>query len=181
MRRCGQNLQQVWAVLETLRHQAQTGGVEKAARAVQPGASYRVVQGVHGVANFYSLIGIGLHIPGGFVHLGQAADAPGLAAFQSLQVFGKLPHHVAARNPHWQLQALDGGRTRQRERYVPMVRVGVCRADPVMHRCMCGYGRRLHSGLGRAGHGALELAGVGQRLLHPRVVDRARNARAVYE
>ena len=114
--------------------QAQAGAVEKAARGVQPGGAHRVVKRVDLVLHLQRCAGDACHFPGGFVLLLHGHPFAGLAGFQLLQVFGKFPHQVAARNPHRQAQGLGGGRHWHRERDPEQVRVDIQHLYLVVHR-----------------------------------------------
>lgn len=137
-------LQGVWVVRMALRAQAQAGGVEEAARSVEPGGADRGVAAINRVIQRERRAGLAGHFPAALAGLHHRQRATALTRPQALEVSGEFTDQVAAGNPCRQAQALhplglcDG----QGDPVQVGVRLG--HVDPVTDRRRC---------LGRVGHG----------------------------
>ena len=72
---------------------------------------------MHLVMQGKGCIGFAVNCPGGFVKLLHADSALTLARADTRDLFGKLAHHVAARNPDRQRHTLSCGRLGDGERH----------------------------------------------------------------
>ena len=105
--------------------QAQAGAVEKAARRVQPGRAHRRVVGADLVAQRKRRAAAARGAPAVLVELRERHGRIALLRLQTLQVFGKLAHQIAARNPHRQCKLLRRQRCGHAECDREQVRVQV--------------------------------------------------------
>jgi len=127
------HVQRVAVLFLAMHAQAQAGAVEEATRGVQPGRAHRVVVGADGVSQIQRLARRAGHLPAMLVKLGQGQRTFALARTQLLQIFRKLPHQIAARDPDGQGQLLQRCRAGDGQRDAEQVRMQVGWSDAVVN------------------------------------------------